>query len=259
MTTDDKDGSFEMINGMKIPLKDNPNKALPKRFYNSVFVTQADGGFCVKLDQRILKSPEKVVLTWPTQELAERVAQEWDFQEKRINLNDMPLTMLSYSSLGRTAKIYQSLRDEMLSYAGSDLIIYRSERPQELVKLQEEGWDPILEWLKQEYCAPFNAGQGISFITQPETSLSQIETYLSKLKEEDLPSLMSMMKVSGSIFLAMAVKENRLSAAQAWSLAIIDEDWQHSQWGRDEAQKQELLLKNRDFAAAADFLKLFNA
>ncbi len=257
MTEQDTNGDYEIINGMKIPLRDNQRKPAPKRFYKHVYVEQADAGFCVKLDQRILKSPEGVVMNWPVRPLAQRVAEEWDFQEKRIILHHMPLTTLSYSSLGRPQKIFQDLRKEMLSYGSSDLIVYRSANPQELLQQQKQGWDPVLLWLETAFNASFDTVEGISFITQPQKSLDAIQAYLAKVDDEHLPALMLMTKLSGSLFLSMAVRENYLQVPEAWSLAMIDEDWQNSQWGRDDAQKKKLLVMNRDFSAAADFIKLF--
>ncbi len=248
---------FEVINGMKIPLRDNQKKPAPKRFYKSVFVEQVDGGFCVKLDQRILKSPERVALEWPSRDLAQRVAQEWDFQEERIVLHDMPMTTLSYSSIGRDDKVYAELRAEMLSYAGSDLIVYRSTTPRELVERQEQGWNPVLSWLEKQYGAAFRSTQGVGFVEQPQNALDIIGFYLKRVDDEHLPAMMQITKVSGSVFLAMAVRERFLEVGQAWKLAMIDEDWQNSQWGHDEAQKQKIMLMNRDFAAAADFIHLF--
>ena len=248
----------EVINGMKIPLKDVQKRLAPKRFYESVFVEEAEDvqGFCVKLDQRILKSPEKVKLVWASRDLAQRIAQEWDFQKEAIYLHDMPLTLLSYSSIGRDKAIYEELRTEMLSYAGSDLIVYRATRPPELIAQQKHAWMPVLDWLEQDFGASFKTVEGISFITQPKASLKQIELYLRRVSDEHLAGLMAMTKLSGSVFLAMSVREKFSDAAGAWERAMVDENWQNSQWGQDEAQKQKLLMMRRDFSAAADFIKL---
>ena len=59
--------------------------ALPARFYKTVDVAPADGGgFAVRLDGRIPKSPRKAPLVLPTKGLAELIAGEWDAQVKVI-------------------------------------------------------------------------------------------------------------------------------------------------------------------------------
>ena len=58
-------------------------KALNKRFYKTVSVEEAEGGFVIKLDQYTLKTPakkasDKKTLLLPSERLAELVASEWD-------------------------------------------------------------------------------------------------------------------------------------------------------------------------------------
>ncbi|MCP6769967.1 hypothetical protein NL529_34475, partial [Klebsiella pneumoniae] len=60
---------------------------------------------------------------------------------------------------------------DILNYAASDLLCYRAEAPAALVTEQARLWDPILDWVRAEYDAPFNVGTGVKHLEQPAASL----------------------------------------------------------------------------------------
>ena len=39
------------------------------------------------------------------------------------------------------------------AYGGTDLLCYRAEAPEELVRRQAEAWDPLLDWAADRYGA----------------------------------------------------------------------------------------------------------
>ncbi len=66
----------------------------------------------------------------------------------------------------------------------------------------------------------------------------------------------SITALTGSALLALALAAGALDVEAAWAAAHVDEDWQMSQWGRD-----ELALARRDYRfaemqAAATVLRL---
>ena len=58
----------------------------PKRFWKKVDVVSLEKNFCIKLDEKILKTPAKKEMLLPTKALAKKIALEWD--EAFKNLND---------------------------------------------------------------------------------------------------------------------------------------------------------------------------
>jgi chaperone required for assembly of F1-ATPase len=61
-----------------------------------------------------------------------------------------------------------------------------------------------------------------------------------------------MTTLTGSILLALGVSRGRLSAAEAWRIAHVDEDFQISQWGEDDEAMARRAARWREMEAAAD-------
>ena len=90
-----------------------------KRFYKSVSVT---GDYGIALDGRVVKTPLKSPLRLPTQELAEAVAAEWAAQGEKIAPSTMLFTKLANTAIDRVAMDRSRIVNEILEYAGSDLV-----------------------------------------------------------------------------------------------------------------------------------------
>jgi len=229
---------------------------LPKRFYKSVDVEERANAFSILLDSRGVKTPGKSTLEVPTRALAERIASEWDAQGERIDPAQMPLTRLSNTVIDGVSQNADLLRDEIVQYAGSDLLCYRATSPEGLVARQQEIWDPLLDWSRDTLGATFVQVAGIMPVSQPQSSLDQISEAVADLLPFHLGALHVLMTLSGSSILALAVHKERIDAHTAWAAAHVDEDWRISLWGADDEAEQRRALRWREFAAAAEMLSL---
>lgn len=72
----------------------------------------------------------------------------------------------------------------------------------------------------------------------------------------NLAALHVMTTLMGSVVLALAVQEGRLSPEEAWALAHLDEDFQMEVWGQDEEALARRAARWRDFDAAARLARL---
>ena len=68
-----------------------------KRFYTSVGVAEADGGFVITLDGKQIRSPSGKPIVVPSRAIADAVAAEWNAQGETIDPMTMPLTRLANS------------------------------------------------------------------------------------------------------------------------------------------------------------------
>ena len=66
-----------------------------KRFYKDVSIALAEGGFCVLLDGKPVKTPGRNALLLPTAALAGAIAAEWQSQGEAIVATSMPLLRLA--------------------------------------------------------------------------------------------------------------------------------------------------------------------
>jgi chaperone required for assembly of F1-ATPase len=231
----------------------------PKRFYREAGIErEADGRLSVRLDGKPVRTPGKAQLTLPNAKLAEAAAGEWSQQGERIDPGAMPLTRLANSVIDGVAGNKSAVVDDVLSYAGSDLLCYRATSPVGLVAAQSRHWDPIIGWAKEALNAPLTLAEGLMPIEQPAASLAEIRKRVAELDAWRLAALHVMTALLGSALLALAVALGRLSAEEAWVAAHVDEDWQIGLWGEDQEAKERRKNRFRDYAAAATMLELLD-
>jgi chaperone required for assembly of F1-ATPase len=239
--------------------KDRTNgaaKALPKRFYTDVAITDEEGGAGLLLDGKPVRTPGKAPLAVPTRTLAEAIAEEWRAQGAHIDPRTMPLTKLANSAIDGVAGRTEAVIDDIMAHANADLLCYRASGPEGLLAAQAAHWDPIVDWAKDALDAPLNLAEGVVHVTQPDASLTTIRKELEGLGAFPLAALHVMTALTGSALLALAVAKKRLDPEAAWDAAHVDEDFQISQWGEDTEAKDRRAVRKRDFDAAARTLRL---
>ena len=111
----------------------------------------------------------------------------------------------------------------------------------------------MLAWAREAYGARFTLAEGIAHVRQPEAVLQAIAAELQTLDEPfALAALHVMTTLTGSLLLALAVWRGQLSAAEAWRIAHVGEDFQISQWGEDDEAIVRRVARWREMAAAAE-------
>jgi chaperone required for assembly of F1-ATPase len=229
-----------------------------KRFYKETAVDAAEGTFRVLLDGRPMRTPAKATLIVPTRPLAEAIAVEWDSvpDKAEINAAHLRLTRLAATGIDRVVPQRAQVIADTAKYAGSDLLCYRATTPDSLVRLQGEAWQPLLDWAAERYGARLTVAGGLTFVAQPPMAVDLLGDAVAAHGDLALSALYNLTHTSGSLVIALAVAEGRLTAEQAFAAAQVDELYQVERWGDD-----PLALKHRegvrtDIEACARFLAL---
>jgi chaperone required for assembly of F1-ATPase len=241
-----------------LEIKDSLRAPLPKRFYKSVAVVPRDEGFAITLDGRAVRTPGKREMVVPVEALAEAIAEEWTRQGERIDPATMPLTRLANSAIEGVSERMREVRDDVVAFAGSDLICYRAQSPAALVARQQAAWDPVLAWAKDTLSADFKLQEGVMPIEQAPEALQAIANALAGLDALSLSAVHVLTTISGSAILAIAHLNGRLSVEEAWSAATVDEVWQSEQWGRDAEAEAHATRRLAEFKAASRCLLLLH-
>jgi chaperone required for assembly of F1-ATPase len=231
--------------------------AAVRRGYEGVDVLPAaTGGYVVALDGRPAMTPEGRELALPSATLARAAADEWRAQAETIDFESMPMTRLAFTALDRVGGARLGVIGQALKYAGTDLLCYRADTPEELVSRQVEHWQPLLDWAVDALGAPLRVTQGVSPVAQSEESLGALGVAVEALDDMELAVLSTVTAASGSLIVALALLAGRIGAEEAFEVSQVDESFQISRWGEDaEAEDQRRRLK-ADIRAAADFLGL---
>lgn len=232
-------------------------KHLPRRFYKETGV-EADGDlFALTLDGRRARTPAKNALAVASEPVAQALAAEWAAQGELIDPAEMPLTRLVNAAIDGVAREMDAVRDEVVKYAGSDLLCYRAGEPESLVRDQSAAWDPPLDWMRQRWGARFILAEGIVFAAQTEPALERVRAAVDAAIGDGpdaplrLAGLNVMTTLTGSAILALAVAHGAMTPAQAWSAAHVDEDFQIRAWGTDEEAEARRARRWLDMQAAA--------
>ncbi|ENP35625.1 ATP12 family chaperone protein [Brucella abortus] len=206
---------------------------LPKRFYEKAEVAESEGGFAVHLDGRPVKTPARNLLLLPTRAAAQIVADEFAAQEKLIDPGKMPATRLVNTAIDGIAQDPQAVFEDILRFAGTDMLCYRADSPQELVSRQTENWDPLIDRM-ESLGARFALAEGVIHVEQPREAIAAFSVHMAGFKDPlALAALHTMTTLMGSAIIALAVAKGEISAEKGWAIAHIDEDWTIEHWGSD--------------------------
>jgi chaperone required for assembly of F1-ATPase len=99
---------------------------------------------------------------------------------------------------------------------------------------------------------------GITFTEQPAESLAVLERVIAELDDYRLGALHTAATITGSLVLALALVEGRLTAGNAFAAATLDEAFQSERWGADEEAQARLKRLSAELSATERFLQLLS-
>jgi chaperone required for assembly of F1-ATPase len=231
-----------------------------KRFWDTATIEPAAEGYAILLDGRMLHLPGGTVLRVADEPLARAIAEEWQAaggaKEGEMSFADTPLTRIAGTAQQRIAPDPAPTIDAIARYAESDLLCYRAEAPEALVRRQAREWQPWLDWAALTYDAPLRITTGITHVRQHRDSIAALRRAVATLDTPALAALGVAVPALGSLVLGLALAEGRLDAATAHALGSLDELFQAEAWGEDaEAAARRRAIAD-DIGIAARFLEL---
>jgi len=222
-----------------------------------VHVEAHDEGFALKRGGRLLRTPAGLALVLPTRALALALAAEWN--ETADDPARRPLTRLANTAIDRVRAGRRRVESELANSIHTDLLCYREENEPRLAAREGATWDPLLDWVAENFRARLRVTAGIAPTAQPAEALDAVQSALARESDFALAALHAAAALTGSLVLAMALAHGHCTVDEAWSAATIEESWQAERWGRDaEAEaragrrKAELNLLARFLALLAD-------
>ena len=232
----------------------------PKRFYKSASAEERDGSFALLLDGRPARTPARRALSVPTRALGEALAGEWQAQGSEIDPSTMPLTRLVNSAIDGVADRPEAVIDDLVRYAGSDLLCYRADEPERLVAEQGAAWDPVLDWARDALGARFGLAEGVMPVEQPAEAVAAVRRALERVPSPfGLAALHAMTTLTGSVLLTLAHADGAIDAGAAWEAAHVDERHQERLWGEDAEAGERRARRQTEFRAASDLYRLSRA
>lgn len=227
-----------------------------KRFYKTVATQVQADGWSVTLDGRPVRTPAGGALALPTETLAAAVAAEWQAQEAEIRPRTMPITQLAATALDRVSVSREACLDEIARFAGTDLLCYRAETPVALVARQQALWQPLVDWALGRYGADLTVVAGLMPVEQPAEAVARLRGAAARLDDLGLTVLLSLTAAAGSVVIALALVEGRITAEEAYAVSQLDETFQIEQWGEDDEARARRAALREDFLSNGRMLDL---
>lgn len=231
-----------------------------KRFWDSATVAPSAAGHAILLDGKPMHLPGGGVLRVSAEPLARAIAQEWQTagggKGGEMSFGDTPLTRLAGTAQQRVAPNPRPTIDAIARYAESDLLCYRADAPEALVRRQAREWQPWLDWAALTYDAPLRIGTGVGYVQQSRGSVAALHNVVARFDVAALAALGVAVPAIGSLVLGLALAEGRLDADTAYALGCLDELFQAEAWGEDAEAAVRRRSIAADIALAARFLQL---
>ena len=232
--------------------------AIIKRFYSQAGTAPHAAGHAVTVDGKGVRTPLGHPLATPSAPLARAVAEEWQAQGATIDPASMPLTQLLATALDRVGPRRDDITEQLIGYAGTDLVCYHSDDPVVGDK-QRRAWQPVLDWLLLCFDARLEVTTGLLPIAQPAPSLAALGRVVAATDDLTLTALQAATAACGSLVLALALVEGHLTGEQAWAASQVDETHQAERWGEEAESVARRAALRADVLAAERFLTLARA
>lgn len=234
-----------------------------KRFYKLVSTHQTQNGFEIHLDGRAVKTPMRETLNAPTQGLANAIMEEWAAQGDDITPDTMPITQILSTRLDRVAHERGAMEPLILAYLDTDLVCYRTEKPDELRARQDKMWGVSLSWFEAQYGGVLKITDGLAALSQAPVLHDAVGKFVKSLDDDYFTILQLVCAASGSLVLALAFVNGAVDEDHIFEAVRIEESYKAEiydaeKYGPDPAQEKKDKALLRDLNAAAQYLSLID-
>jgi chaperone required for assembly of F1-ATPase len=230
-----------------------------KRFWITVAVAEADGGWRITLDGKPIRTQGGHPQVLPNRTLADAMAEEWSRQGEKVApdgfaYRDLADFAIDHVRPGREATIAKLLR-----YAETDTLCYRADPDEPLYRRQRELWDPLLANLEARHGVRLAPVSGVVHRPQPDAALARLRAVLAGEDEFTLAALHTLAPLAASLTVALATLVPGADPAALFAAANCEQDWQAELWGWDAEAERVRGARLAAFQAAAKFARLARA
>jgi len=168
----------------------------------------------------------------------------------------MALNALACTAIDIVAPQRARIIEDLLGFGGHDLLCYWTDETGELLRRQQQHWQPLLDWAAADLGAPLKKICGIVSQPQPEESLQALRRAIQAHDDLALTGLAAAAKAAGSVILVLALARGRIDAAEAFRLSQLDELYQAERWGEDAEAAARRAALRLELDSARRFLDL---
>ena len=227
-----------------------------KRFWITVAVEEADGGYRITLDGRPIRTQGGQPQIVPNRALADAMAEEWSRQGEKVAPDGFAYRDLADFAIDHVRPDREATIAKLLRYAETDTLCYRADPDDALYRRQRALWDPLLADLETRNGVRLQTVSGIVHRPQSAAAMARLREALADEDDFALAALHSLAPVAASLTVALAALEPGADPAALFAAANCEEDWQAELWGREPEAERTRAAKLAAFETAANFARL---
>ncbi|KAM0749253.1 ATP12-domain-containing protein [Meredithblackwellia eburnea MCA 4105] len=210
-----------------------------RRFWKTVSIDKkSDGSYGVLLDKRVLKTPGGVPLILPKDRLAVTalIVEEWENQLSVLKPHTLPMTSITARALDglHDPAVRSDLVESLLKYLDTDTVCFHEEFPPALVKLQNEHWLPLLDWVNETFKVKTVIYEGILGTKQTADTVLKLGAVVAGYDQFKLAAFERAVMASKSYLIALALVEGHFTVDEAAQAAHVEVQSQINRWGEVE-------------------------
>ncbi|GAA5905080.1 ATP synthase complex assembly protein ATP12 [Sporobolomyces salmoneus] len=210
-----------------------------RRFWKTVALEKRpEDQYAVLLDKRTLKTPGGLPLLMPKERLPVTVliAEEWENQVAVLKPHTLPMTSIVSRALDglNEKQTRQDVVATLLKYLDTDTVCFHEDFPDRLVKLQEEHWGPLLDWVRKTFDVEVRVYEGILNTKQPDATILKLGSVVADYDMFKLAAFERAVLASKSYLIALGLVEGYFTVDEAAQAAHVEVQSQIDRWGEVE-------------------------
>lgn len=230
-----------------------------KRFYKEVALAPRDGGWQVLLDGRPVRSQGGAAQVVPGMALAGLLADEWRGQGETIDPHSFVMRDMADYAIDVVRQERAETINKLVTYGDTDTLCYRADPDEPLYQRQRAVWEPVIASCEARLGITFQRVSGVLHRPQKVETLQAMRDVLAKQDDFVLAGMVNLASIAASLVTALEVLEAPERAADLFSAANVEEDWQAELWGWDQLAEERRANRAEAFRLAAEFVRAARA
>ncbi len=226
-----------------------------KRFYKEVDLASRDGGWQVLLDGRPVRSQGGSAQVVPGMALAGLLADEWRGQGETIDPHSFVMRDMADYAIDVVRQERAETIDKLVTYGDTDTLCYRADPDEPLYQRQRAVWEPVIASCEARLGITFQRVSGVLHRPQKAEALQAMRDVLARQDNFVLAGMVNLASIAASLVTALEVLEAPERAADLFSAANVEEDWQAELWGWDQLAEERRANRAEAFRLAAEFVR----
>tara|TARA_Y100001960_G_scaffold284299_1_gene319985 strand:- start:468 stop:1181 length:714 start_codon:yes stop_codon:yes gene_type:complete len=235
------------------------DKKVLKHLFSKVKIILRGDVYQITLDDRVVRTPGGNNIYIPNYNLAKAIRSEWKAQKSKFCPTTMPMMQFACTVIDHVIPNRNQVISKVLNYAETDLLCYRCDTPLDLKALQDQSWQPFLDWSKEVLSAPLISVSGYRYIKQPDESLDVLRKNIENYNDWELLVISQMTQLMTSLILTLSVVNSYVDWRVAFQASVLEEEYQRKRWGEVPEAIKAQNSKFNELNHSVQFLKLLRS